>query len=126
MQRIARPRRYVSQVQLYAMAPVLRYSALRDAYVLRFVGETRGPVLRRERRRDQRAYAGPERRLTRPPLKPSKTSKGATAQLVDPAVTSRPLGGVRVLGPAEAAARRSEATARRPRHGRQRPPRPRH
>jgi len=62
------------------MRPVLRYSALRDAYVLRFIGETRGPVLRRERRRGQRDYTGPERRLSRP------SRKMATASLVDPAV----------------------------------------
>jgi hypothetical protein len=120
MQRIARPRRYVSQLQLYAILPVLRYSALRDAYILRFVGETRGPVLRRERRRDRRAYTGPDRRQAR------QVARASTPLLVDPAVTSRPSGGVRVLGRAEAAARRSEPTPRRRGHGRQRPPRPRH
>ena len=120
MQRIARPRRYVSQAQLYAMLPILRYSDMRDAYILRFVGETHGPVLRKDRRRGQRDYTGPERRESRPAPKPSR------APLVDPVATSRPSGGVRVLGPAQAATRRSDATPRRRRHGRQRPPRPRH
>ncbi|HEY2319777.1 MAG TPA: hypothetical protein VGH67_15830 [Solirubrobacteraceae bacterium] len=122
MQRIARPRRYVSRVQLYAMLPVLRYSYERGAYVLRFVGEDRGPVLRKDRRRGRLAYSGPERRET--------TSR----PVIDPVVTSRPSGGVRVLGPTQGAAKRSsaatrtrsDATPRARRHGRQRPPRPRH
>jgi hypothetical protein len=62
MQRIARPRRYVSPVLLYALFPFLRYSYDRSAYVLRFVGETKGPVLRRDRRSGQRDFRGDERR----------------------------------------------------------------
>jgi hypothetical protein len=42
--------------------PLFRYSLSRDAYVLRVVGNTRGPVLRRERRYKEREHAGPERR----------------------------------------------------------------
>jgi len=56
-----RPRRYVAPQWLLALAPVLRYSATRDAYVLRVVGNSYGPVLRSERRRDRRARE-PERR----------------------------------------------------------------
>ena len=180
MQKIARPRRYVSPLKLYAMLPALRYSYERGAYVLRFVGENHGPVLRKDRRSARPGYSGPERRLA---------TDGST---VDPARTSRPSGGVRVVpkaaatapagsktrassktrtgsdgrsgsngrtgsngrsgsnapaesngptgsgrpgrsssnAPAEssgpAASGRPEATRRRPQHGRQRPPRPRH
>ena len=137
MQKIARPRRYVSPLKLYAMLPALRYSYERGAYVLRFVGETHGPVLRKDRRSGGLAYSGPERRLA------------MDAPAVDPALASRPTGGVRVVAktPATKAPRgskaptgsnaatgtnaatgssRPEANRRRPQHGRQRPPRPRH
>jgi hypothetical protein len=62
MQRTARPRSYISPGALYALRPFLRYSYDRSAYVLRFVGETKGPVLRPDRRRDQRDFGGHERR----------------------------------------------------------------
>lgn len=97
------------------MRPVLRYSYERGAYVLRLVGESHGPVLRKDRRRANGTYLGTERRAV-----------VATAPLIDPVATSRPAGGVRVLGPAEAVAKRRDATPRRRQHGRQRPPRPRH
>ncbi len=42
----------------------MRYSAARDAYVLRGVGRRVGPVLRLDRRRRQR-FDGVERRGTR-------------------------------------------------------------
>jgi hypothetical protein len=42
--------------------PFFRYSYTRDAYVLRVAGNRTGPVLRRNRRRAQVDYAGPERR----------------------------------------------------------------
>jgi hypothetical protein len=42
--------------------PLFRYSLSRDAYVMRVIGNTHGPVLRRERRHGQREHAGPERR----------------------------------------------------------------
>lgn len=155
IQKISRPRRYVSSLQLYAMLPVLRYSHERGAYVLRFVGETHGPVLRKDRRRGRVAYSGPERRLA---------MDGATT--VDPAEALRPAGGVRIVAktpaarapaaratasksqaantpasksqaanaqaasaPADQGSARSsgpDASRRRPQHGRQRPPRPRH
>jgi len=124
MLRITRPRRYVSPMRLYVLLPALRYSHARGAYVLRFVGETRGPVLRKDRRRGRLPYAGPERRLDE------------DEPLLDPALTSRPAGGVRVLTktslPNRPAAQGSvgsdqpDATRHRPQHGRQRPPRPRH
>jgi hypothetical protein len=48
------------------MSPVLSYSLRREAYVVRVVGNYVGPVLRREYRRGQLPYDGPERR--QPPL----------------------------------------------------------
>lgn len=58
-----RPRRYVPRPWLVALKPVLRYSATRDAFVLRAIGNSRGPVLRVDRRRARRAeYSGVERR----------------------------------------------------------------
>ncbi len=53
MHTLGRPRQYVSAARLYAMFPVLRFSYERGAYVLRFVGENHGPVLRKDRRRRQ-------------------------------------------------------------------------
>lgn len=41
-----RPRRYVPTLWFFIMRPVLRYSATRDAFVLRIVGSSTGPVLR--------------------------------------------------------------------------------
>ena len=62
MQSIGRPRQYVSAARLYAMFPLLRFSYERGAYVLRFVGESRGPVLRKDRRRRPAGVPGPDRR----------------------------------------------------------------
>jgi hypothetical protein len=59
---VQRPRHYVSPVTLTAMRPVLRYSSTRDAFVLRMVGDHRGPVLRRERRTGPDQHLGEERR----------------------------------------------------------------
>jgi hypothetical protein len=99
------------------MLPVLRFSYERGAYVLRFVGETRGPVLRKDRRRRQLAFAWTDRR----------------AGAVNPVAASRPMGSVRRIeeprATAEAPPRRAERTAatrRRRQHGRQRRPRPHH
>jgi hypothetical protein len=47
---------------LMLLRPMFRYSLSRDAYVMRVIGNTSGPVLRRERRHRTREYAGPERR----------------------------------------------------------------
>lgn len=59
----SRPRRYVSRHWLVVLKPALRYSATRDAFVLRAIGNSSGPVLRVDRRRGRRAaYNGAERR----------------------------------------------------------------
>jgi len=56
----------VARHWLLLLRPLLRYSATRDAYVLRVVGRRAGPVLRvdrrRRRRRRQGAFTGVERR----------------------------------------------------------------
>jgi hypothetical protein len=46
------------------MWPLVRYSPGRQAFVLRLVGNTAGPVLRRDNRRNQppQLYKGSERR----------------------------------------------------------------
>jgi hypothetical protein len=62
MGRNPRQRRYVSRVLLVVFRPLFRYSYGRSAYILRIVGERKGPVLRENRRRRQRAYDGPDRR----------------------------------------------------------------
>jgi hypothetical protein len=64
MRTAKRPRRYVARHWLLLMRPLMRYSGARDAYVLRLVGSTWGPVLRPERRRRQR-FEGVDRRGTR-------------------------------------------------------------
>jgi hypothetical protein len=58
-----RPRRYVAGHWLMLLRPLLRYSLTREAFVVRGVGNSVGPVLCVERRRRvQRPYAGAERR----------------------------------------------------------------
>ena len=57
-----RSRRYVGRHWLLLCIPVLRYSATRDAYVLRMIGNSTGPVLREDRRRKHSSYDGAERR----------------------------------------------------------------
>lgn len=47
----SRPRHSLPLPLLLLMRPLFRYSAHRDAYVLRVVGNRYGPVLRRHRRR---------------------------------------------------------------------------
>jgi hypothetical protein len=64
MPRLRRPRRYVARHWLMLLKPVFRYSATRDAWVLRAVGQSSGPVLRLERRHTREApYSGVERRM---------------------------------------------------------------
>ncbi len=64
---VKRPRRYVARHWLLLMRPFLRYSASRDAYVLRVVGRRVGPVLRANRRLTRRArtFDGVDRRGAR-------------------------------------------------------------
>jgi hypothetical protein len=50
MSRTARPRRYTAPLWISLLRPLLRYSSGRDAYVLRAVGGSIGPVLRPDRR----------------------------------------------------------------------------
>jgi hypothetical protein len=68
MRTVKRPRRYVPRLFLLALRPLYRYSAPRDAYVLRAVGRNYGPVIRPDRRavrrRRRRQFDGVERRRT--------------------------------------------------------------
>ena len=43
-----RPRREVSRVTLALLRPFFRWSAARDAFILRIIGNSRGPVLVRK------------------------------------------------------------------------------
>ncbi len=54
MRTVHRPRRYVAAHWLLLVKPLFRYSAAREAFVLRGVGRQFGPVLRVERRRTHR------------------------------------------------------------------------
>ncbi len=61
----SRPRRYVARHWLVLLRPAVRYSATRDAWVLRGIGRSTGPVLRVDRRarlHSQSPYRGAERR----------------------------------------------------------------
>ena len=62
-----RTRRYVAKNTLLMLSPLFRYSYSRDAFVLRGVGRSVGPVLRLDRRRlrDARPRDGIERRAPR-------------------------------------------------------------
>ncbi len=63
MRTAVRPRRYVRRHWLVLMRPALRHSLTRDAFVLRIVGSSVGPVLRPDRRRrPRRPFDGVERR----------------------------------------------------------------
>ncbi len=59
-----RTRRYLAPHWLLLAKPVLRYSSTRDAFVLRLIGNSRGPVLRVDRRSrsGRQAFDGVERR----------------------------------------------------------------
>jgi hypothetical protein len=58
-----RPRHYIREVWVLLLRPLFRYSSTRDAFVLRAIGNTSGPVLRIDRRRrSERRYTGVERR----------------------------------------------------------------
>jgi hypothetical protein len=61
-----RPRRYIARHWLLLFKPLLRHSATRDAFVLRLIGNSVGPVLRVDRRRSgDSSYEGAERRRLR-------------------------------------------------------------
>ncbi len=63
MRTVPRPRRYLARHWMTVLRPLLRYSQTRDAYVLRGVGSSIGPVLRVDRRaRSRREFDGVERR----------------------------------------------------------------
>ncbi len=65
---VARPRRYISRHRLLILRPLLRYSVTREAFVLRVVGNSVGPVLRPDRRRRVRRqrFEGIDRRRASP------------------------------------------------------------
>jgi hypothetical protein len=62
MRTVRRPRRYIDEQWLSLLAPAFRYSRSRDAYVIRGVGSSVGPVLRPNRRSAQRPFQGADRR----------------------------------------------------------------
>lgn len=62
MRTVPRCRRYIAPHWLFALRPVLRYSATRDAFVLRLVGNSTGPVLRIDRRHAREPFEGADRR----------------------------------------------------------------
>jgi hypothetical protein len=66
MRTLKRPRRYVPRAVLLSLRPFFRYSAHRDAYVLRVVGSDYGPVMRPDRRTvaSRGPFEGVERRRT--------------------------------------------------------------
>ncbi len=64
MGKVPRTRRYVGRLTLLVLRPAFRYSAGREAYVLRGVGSHAGPVLRENRRRRQVPITGADRRRT--------------------------------------------------------------
>jgi hypothetical protein len=61
MRTVRRPRRYIDETWIVLLRPILRYSSSRDAYILRAVGNNRGPVLRVDRRHGQ-PFDGVDRR----------------------------------------------------------------
>jgi hypothetical protein len=61
---VRRPRRFVDQRWLALLSPVFRYSNSRDAFLLRGIGGSVGPVLRPDRRLRQQSFHGVERRAS--------------------------------------------------------------
>lgn len=65
MRTAVRPRRYVARHWLLLLRPIFRYSAGRDAFVLRLLGNVTGSVLRVDRRsRRRQSFEGIDRRRT--------------------------------------------------------------
>jgi hypothetical protein len=70
MRTVKRPRRYVARHWMALLRPLLRYSFAREAYVLKGVGSSTGPVLRVDRRARgsrvaRRGFEDAERRRAR-------------------------------------------------------------
>jgi hypothetical protein len=65
MRNIRRQRRYVAKRWLVVLKPVLRYSHTREAFIIRGVGTSVGPVLRVDRRRTRRKGDAAEHRQAR-------------------------------------------------------------
>ena len=126
IQSIGRPRQYVSPVRLYAMFPLLRFSYERGAYVLRVIGETRGPVLRKDRRRRRGEFTGTDRRAGGVDLLASRPVGGV--RRIEPGDVARraPVSPTRVPNTKRSRAAQSQATRRRRPADRQQPPRPHH
>jgi hypothetical protein len=59
---VPRPRRYLARHWLLLLGPLFRYSQSRNAYVLRGVGRSLGPVVRVDRRQRARRVIEVERR----------------------------------------------------------------
>lgn len=57
MRTTPRPRHHINPVAFALMRPVLRFSYTREAYVLRVVGNHRGPVFVRRRPAEHEAPA---------------------------------------------------------------------
>jgi hypothetical protein len=129
MQSIGRPRQYVPAARLYAMFPLLRFSFERGAYVMRFVGETRGPVLRKDRRGGrQREFTGPDRRAGAVDPTPASRPQGSVARIeIADATPRRGAESSAAAGGGSTTRRRPESAGANPRrrqHGRQRRQRP--
>ena len=78
-------------VVLLVLAPVFRYSYWRDAWILRAIGEKRGPVLVRRSRRT--GHTGLESRLARTPPLPALVVLGALVTVAVGFVLARTVGG---------------------------------
>jgi hypothetical protein len=60
MRTTPRPRHHVNPVVLALLRPALRYSYTREAYVLRGIGNHRGPVLVRDAPAEERERDAPQ------------------------------------------------------------------
>jgi hypothetical protein len=69
-----RPRRYIARHWISVLTPAFRYSRSRDAFVLRAVGSSVGPVLRPDRRSAQRPFKGRDRRSTHSPQRRARVA----------------------------------------------------
>jgi hypothetical protein len=74
MRTVRRPRRYLAETWLSLLRPGFRYSRSRDAFVLRAIGSSVGPVLRIDRRSAQRPFKGRDRRGRRSPQRRARAA----------------------------------------------------